>query len=49
MANISLPSSGGGIMRYSEELKSKIEIKPMVIIVAIIIIAILELYLYKFI
>ena len=41
---ISLPSSGGGLMRYSEESNSRIKIAPMtvmVIIGIIIVVAIL--------
>lgn len=32
---IRMPSSGGGIMRYYDEYKSKIEIPPMAIVIAI--------------
>ena len=44
---ISLPSSGGGLLRYSEEIKSKFMITPMHVLIAIIIIVVLGLYLYK--
>lgn len=45
---IGLPSSGGGIIRYSEDYKSKFVITPKIIIAAIIIVALIEIYLYKF-
>lgn len=45
---IQMPSSGGGLIRYFDDYKSKIEIKPMVIIIAIIIVVLLELYLHTF-
>jgi len=45
---INLPSSGGGLMSYSDEVKSKLYIKPMHVIVLIVIVALVELYLYKF-
>jgi preprotein translocase subunit Sec61beta len=40
MANqgISLPSGSGGLMRYSEEYKSRIQIKPSYVIIFIILI-----------
>jgi len=50
MANnkISLPSSGGGLMRYSDEIKSKFFIKPVHVVILIIIVALIGIYLYKF-
>ena len=45
---IQMPSSGGGLIRYFDDYKSKIEIKPIVIIIAIIVVILLELYLHKF-
>lgn len=45
---INLPSSGGGIVRYFEDVKSKLEIKPMVLLIIIIAVVLIELYLYKF-
>ena len=43
MANqgISIPSSYGGLMRYNEEYKSKIMLKPSHVILLVIIIIIL--------
>jgi len=45
---IQMPSSGGGLVRYFDDYKSKIEIKPIVVIIAIIIVILLELYLHNF-
>ena len=36
---IQMPSSGGGLLRYSDEFKSKIEISPVAVVVAIIVVA----------
>ena len=49
MANerIQLPSSGGGLVRYFDEYKSKISIKPLYIIGFIVFVVILEIYLLK--
>lgn len=33
---IRMPSSGGGLIRYYDEYKSKIEIPPMYVVVAIV-------------
>jgi preprotein translocase subunit Sec61beta len=45
---INLPSSGGGIVRYFDELTSKINLKPEVvmIIIALVIVFILLLQVY---
>lgn len=43
---IRMPSSGGGIVRYFEDYKSKIEIGPMVVVAMIIIVIILEMILH---
>ena len=45
---INLPSSGGGIMRYSDEYKSKFMLKPQHVMVMIAIILILELVLHLY-
>ncbi len=45
---IQMPSSGGGLVRYFDDYKSKIEIKPIVVIIAIIVVILLEIYLHKF-
>lgn len=38
---IHMPSSGGGLIRYYDEYKSKIEIKPEYVIGAIVVVIIL--------
>lgn len=43
---ISLPSSGGGLIRYFDEYKSKISFKPGHIIVLVVIIIIIEVILH---
>lgn len=43
-----MPMSGGGLMRFSDEVPSKFEIPPMAVIVAIIVVILVELYFYKF-
>lgn len=44
---IQMPSSGGGLVRYFEDYKSKIEIRPGVIIAIIVLVIIIEVLLYK--
>ena len=43
---ISLPSSGGGLIRYFDEYRSKISYKPGHIIVLVVIIIIIEIILH---
>ncbi len=45
---ISLPSTGGGIVRYFDEYKSKFEIKPTYVLVIIGVVILLALLLHKF-
>ena len=45
---INLPSSGGGLIRYFDEFKSKIVFKPQVVIVFIALVIILELILHVY-
>lgn len=45
---IQLPQSGGGLVRYFEDYKSKIEFSPITVIVIIAIVIVLELVLRKF-
>ena len=45
---VTLPSSGGGFVRYFEETKSKLQIPPLYIIIAIAVVIIVEIYFYKF-
>jgi len=43
---INLPSSGGGLIRYFDEYRSKISFKPGHIIILVIIIIIIEIILH---
>lgn len=43
---ISLPSSGGGLTRYFEDLKSKINLKPEVVMIIIGLVVVLEIILH---
>ncbi len=45
---IRIPSSGGGIIRYFEDYKSKIELTPKVIVGAIIAVIMLEIILHAY-
>ncbi len=48
MANdkINLPSSGAGITRYFDDFKSKITLKPEVVIIMIVLVILLEIVLH---
>jgi len=43
---INLPSSGGGLIRYFEEFKSKFTLKPQHVIAFIILVVIVEILLH---
>ncbi|MBW2999061.1 preprotein translocase subunit Sec61beta [Candidatus Woesearchaeota archaeon] len=45
---VSMPTSTGGLVRYFDEYKSKIEFKPGHIIVLVIIIIVIELVLHMY-
>ena len=45
---IQMPSGMGGLVRYFDEYKSKIEFKPIVVVIFIAVIVLLELYLHNF-
>jgi preprotein translocase subunit Sec61beta len=45
---ISLPSSGAGITRYFDDFKSKIALKPQVVIVLIALVVLLEIILHMY-
>jgi len=45
---IQMPSSGGGIVRYFDDYKSKIEFGPSVVIVMIVVVILIEVFLYFF-
>lgn len=44
---ISMPSSGGGLVRYFEDFKSRLEVPPLYIIIIIAVVIIAEIFLYK--
>ena len=43
---IKMPSSGGGLIRYFDDYKSKIRFKPHYVVVAIILVLILQAFLH---
>ena len=43
---ISLPSSGGGLIRYFDEFKSKVSLTPQVVMVFIAVVVVLEIVLH---
>ena len=45
---IQLPQSGGGLVRYFEDYKSKFEFGPIVVVVIIVAVIVLELLLHRF-
>ena len=45
---IQMPHSGGGIVRYFDEYKSKIEFSPKVVVGILILVIILEVLLHQF-
>jgi preprotein translocase subunit Sec61beta len=45
---IQMPSSAGGLMRYSDEYKSSIEFKPGTIILFIVLVLIIEFVLHAY-
>jgi len=45
---IQMPSSGGGLVRYFEDYRSKLQFKPYWVIVFIIIVILIELLLFSF-
>ena len=45
---INMPQSGGGLVRYFDDYKSKIEFNPIFVVVAIVLVIILVVYLHIF-
>ena len=43
---ISMPATSGGLVRYFDDYKSKIEIKPAIIIAIIILVIVIEMFLH---
>lgn len=44
---ITMPQSGGGLMRYFDDYKSKLQINKTLVIVAIVLVIIIEIVLQK--
>ena len=44
---VSMPSSGGGLIRYFDEYKSKIQISPIAVVVVIVAVIVIELVVQK--
>ncbi len=44
---IRLPQSGGGLVRYFDEYKSKLKFSPLTVVILIIIIIIIEFFLHR--
>ena len=44
---VQMPSSGGGLVRYFDDYKSKLEFKPIVVIAVIILVIIIEFLLHN--
>lgn len=44
---VQMPSSGGGLVRYFDDYKSKIEFKPIMVIVFIILVIVAEFILHN--
>ena len=44
---VRLPASTGGLVRYYDEYKSKLSVKPIFVILFIILLLIIEIWLHK--
>jgi len=44
---VRLPASTGGLVRYYDEYKSKLSVKPIFVILFIILLVIIEIWLHK--
>lgn len=44
---IQLPQSGGGLVRYFDDYKSKLKFSPSTVIILIIVIIIIEFFLHR--
>ena len=45
---ITMPSGSGGLMRYFDEYKSKIRIKPGHIIIMVVVVMVIMIFLYTY-
>jgi preprotein translocase subunit Sec61beta len=43
---IQMPQSGGGLVRYFDDYKSKIEFPPQMVIVMIVVVVLIEIFLH---
>ena len=43
---INIPSSMGGIVRYYDEFKSKIELTPVTVVIMIVVVILVEIFLH---
>lgn len=43
---VSMPSSGGGLIRYFDEYKSKFELKPGHVVILVVIVILIEILLH---
>ncbi len=46
---VQMPSSGGGLVSYHEDTNAKLQIPPLAVLVAIVVVILVEIYVYKFI
>jgi len=46
-SKVQMPSTGGGLVRYFEGVKTKVPIKPEYVIIAIAVVVVLEIILHK--
>jgi preprotein translocase subunit Sec61beta len=45
---VQMPSSGGGLVRYFDDTKTRVELKPEYVVAMIVIVVVAGIYLYKF-
>ncbi len=45
---IRMPSSGGGLVRYFEDYKSKVEFKPSVVLIMIVVVILIEIIIHTY-
>ena len=45
---IRMPSFGGGLVRYFEDYKSKVEFKPSVVLIMIVVVILIEIIIHTY-
>ena len=45
---IRMPSSGGGLVRYFEDYKSKVEFKPSVVLIMIVVVILIGIIIHTY-